>query len=130
MRIYYLKTWNLVENMEKRKNTEHSLEYTKLQMFQDYVFCCTPKGKVIKLPRGATPIDFAYELHTELGNNASSALINGQNMPLNSTISNGDTVEIIKSKNQGPKLDWLNPDLGYVSTNKSRFKIRQWLRKE
>ena len=51
-------------------------------------------------------------------------------MPLNSTISNGDTVEIIKSKNQGPKLDWLNPDLGYVSTNKSRFKIRQWFRKE
>ena len=94
-----------------------------------YVF--TPKGDLIELPKNATPIDFAYEVHTELGNEVNSALINGQTVPLNATISNGDLVEIIKSNSsQGPKLEWLNTDLGFVTTSKSRFKIRQWFRKE
>ena len=109
---------------------EDYIDSIKTDVLRERILCYTPAGDIKSIPEGSTPIDFAYELHTELGNNASSALINGQNMPLNSTISNGDTVEIIKSKNQGPKLDWLNPDLGYVSTNKSRFKIRQWFRKE
>ena len=68
--------------MEKETNTDHSLEYTKLQMFQDNVFCFTPKGEVIKLPKGATPIDFAYAVHTKVGDTLSSCEINGRGSPL------------------------------------------------
>ena len=121
---------NLIDWQIELPEDEDYIDSIKTDVLKERILCYTPAGDIKSIPEGSTPIDFAYELHTELGNNASSALINGQNMPLNSTISNGDTVEIIKSKNQGPKLDWLNPDLGYVSTNKSRFKIRQWFRKE
>ena len=121
---------NLIDWQIELPEDEDYIDSIKTDVLKERILCYTPAGDIKSLPEGSTPIDFAYELHTELGNNASSALINGQNMSLNSTISNGDTVEIIKSKNQGPKLDWLNPDLGYVSTNKSRFKIRQWFRKE
>ena len=121
---------NLIDWQIELPEDENYIDSIKTDVLKERILCYTPAGDIKSIPEGSTPIDFAYELHTELGNNASSALINGQNMPLNSTISNGDTVEIIKSKNQGPKLDWLNPDLGYVSTNKSRFKIRQWFRKE
>ena len=121
---------NLIDWQIELPEDEDYIDSIKTDVLKERILCYTPAGDIKSLPEGSTPIDFAYELHTELGNNASSALINGQNMALNSTISNGDTVEIIKSKNQGPKLDWLNPDLGYVSTNKSRFKIRQWFRKE
>tara|TARA_B100000579_G_C22823150_1_gene851662 strand:- start:241 stop:2175 length:1935 start_codon:yes stop_codon:yes gene_type:complete len=121
---------NLIDWQIELPEDEDYIDSIKTDVLKERILCYTPAGDIKSIPEGSTPIDFAYELHTELGNNASSALINGQNMALNSTISNGDTVEIIKSKNQGPKLDWLNPDLGYVSTNKSRFKIRQWFRKE
>ena len=121
---------NLIDWQIELPEDEDYIDSIKTDVLKERILCYTPAGDIKSIPEGSTPIDFAYELHTELGNNASSALINGQNMPLNSTISNGDTVEIIKSKKQGPKLDWLNPDLGYVSTNKSRFKIRQWFRKE
>ena len=115
---------NLIDWQIELPEDENYIDSIKTDVLKERIHCYTPAGDIKSIPEGSTPIDFAYEVHTELGNNASSALINGQNMPLNSVISNGDTVEIIKSKNQGPKLDWLNPDLGYVSTNKSRFKIR------
>ncbi len=121
---------NLIDWQIELPEDENYIDSIKTDVLKERIHCYTPAGDIKSIPEGSTPIDFAYEVHTELGNNTSSALINGQNMPLNSIISNGDTVEIIKSKNQGPKLDWLNPDLGYVSTNKSRFKIRQWFRKE
>jgi GTP pyrophosphokinase len=121
---------NLIDWQIELPEDENYIDSIKTDVLKERIYCYTPAGDIKSIPEGSTPIDFAYEVHTELGNNTSSALINGQNMPLNSVISNGDTVEIIKSKNQGPKLDWLNPDLGYVSTNKSRFKIRQWFRKE
>ena len=121
---------NLIDWQIELPEDENYIDSIKTDILKERIYCYTPAGDIKSIPEGSTPIDFAYEVHTELGNNASSALINGQNMPLNSVISNGDTIEIIKSKNQGPKLDWLNPDLGYVSTNKSRFKIRQWFRKE
>ena len=121
---------NLIDWQIELPEDENYIDSIKTDILKERIYCYTPAGDIKSIPEGSTPIDFAYEVHTELGNNASSALINGQNMPLNAVISNGDTIEIIKSKNQGPKLDWLNPDLGYVSTNKSRFKIRQWFRKE
>ena len=113
---------DLVEIMEKEKNTEHSLEYTKLQMFQDNVFCFTPKGEVIKLPRGATPIDFAYAVHTKIGDRLTSCEINGRGSPLQSILKNGDLVHIIGSKNASPSPQWLS----YTKTGKARASIRKY----
>jgi len=113
---------DLVEIMEKEKNTDQSLEYTKLQMFQDNVFCFTPRGEVIKLPRGATPVDFAYAVHTNLGDTLSSCEINGRGSPLTSILKNGDLVKIICSKNNSPSLEWLS----YSRTGKARASIRKY----
>ena len=81
---------------------EEFLEHTKLELFQDQVFCFTPKGRLIALPRGATPIDFAYAVHTDIGDTCVGAKINGRNMPLMTELHNGDEVEIIRSKAQVP----------------------------
>ncbi len=117
---------DLVEIMEKNTNPDHFLEYTKLQMFQDNVFCFTPKGEVIKLPRGATPIDFAYAVHTKLGDNLSSCEINGRGSPLQSVLKNGDIVNIESLKNYSPSLQWLS----YAKTGKARSSIRRfWAQK-
>jgi RelA/SpoT family (p)ppGpp synthetase len=118
---------DLVEIMEKETNTEHFLEYTKLQMFQDNVFCFTPKGEVIKLPRGATPIDFAYSVHTKIGDTMTSCEINGRGSPLQSILINGDVVNVVGSKNATPSLQWLS----YAKTGKARASIRRfWLNKQ
>ena len=93
---------DLVEIIDKNENPEHFFEYTKLQMFQENVFCFTPKGSVIKLPKDATPIDFAYAVHTKIGDNAIGCKINGNENELQSLLHNGDVVEIITSKNKSP----------------------------
>jgi len=113
---------DLVEIMEKDTNPEHFLEYTKLQMFQDNVFCFTPKGEVIKLPRGATAIDFAYAVHTKIGDSLSSCEINGRGSPIQSALNNGDLVNIKNSKNVSPSLHWLS----YAKTGKARASIRRY----
>ena len=113
---------DLVDIMEKDTNPEHYLEYTKLQMFQDNVFCFTPKGEVIKLPKGATPIDFAYAVHTKVGDSLTSCEINGRGSPIQSSLQNGDLVKIIGSKNVSPSLQWLS----YAKTGKARASIRRY----
>lgn len=113
---------DLVEIMEKEKNIEHSLEFTKLQMFQDNVFCFTPKGEVIKLPRGATPIDFAYAVHTKIGDSLNSCEINGRGSPVQSILKNGDLVHIKGSKKAYPALQWLS----FAATGKARAAIRRY----
>ena len=113
---------DLVEIMEKESDTEHFLEYTKLQMFQDNVFCFTPKGEVIKLPRGATPIDFAYAVHTKIGDNLASCEINGRGSPIQSILKNGDLVNIKNSKNISPSFAWIS----YAKTGKARAAIRRY----
>jgi len=113
---------DLAEIMEKDTNPEHFLEYTKLQMFQDNVFCFTPKGEVIKLPRGATPIDFAYAVHTKIGDNLILCKINGRGSPLQSILKNGDMVNIIGAQNASPSLQWLP----YAKTGKARAAIRRF----
>jgi len=113
---------DLVEIMEKETNTEHFMEYTKLQMFQDNVFCFTPKGEVIKLPREATPIDFAYAVHTKVGDSLSTCEINGRGSPIQSVLKNGDIVKIIGSKKTSPPLQWLQ----YAKTGKARASIRKY----
>ncbi len=112
---------DLVEIMEKDSNPEHFLEYTKLQMFQENVFCFTPKGEVIKLPRDATPIDFAYSVHTKIGDTLVACEINGRGSPLQSILKNGDIVKIIGRKNSSPSLQWLS----YATTGKARASIRK-----
>ena len=113
---------DLVEIMEKDTNPEHFLEYTKLQMFQDNVFCFTPKGEVIKLPRGATAIDFAYAVHTKIGDTLKLCEINGRGSPIQSELKNGDMVNIISSKRISPLLQWLP----YAKTGKARAAIRRY----
>ena len=122
---------NLIDWQIELPEDENYIDSVKTDLSKERIYCYTPAGDIKSIPEGSTPIDFAYEVHTELGNEVSSALINGLKVPLNATIYNGDSVEIIKSNtNQGPKLEWLNTDLGFVTTSKSRFKIRQWFRKE
>ena len=89
---------DLVEILDKNENPEDFYEYTKLQMFQDNVFCFTPKGSVIKLPKDATPIDFAYAVHTQIGDTAIGCEINGKDSPIQSILRNGDVVKIINFK--------------------------------
>ena len=113
---------DLVEIIEKNENPEHSYEYTKLQMFQENVFCFTPKGSVIKLPKDATPIDFAYAVHTKIGNTATGCEINGNKSELQTILRNGDRVNIITSKNQSPSLHWIP----ITKTGKARAAIRRY----
>ena len=113
---------DLVEIIDKNENPEHFFEYTKLQMFQENVFCFTPKGSVIKLPKDATPIDFAYAVHTKIGDNAISCKINGNDSELQSILHNGDVVEIITSKNKSPSLHWIP----ITKTGKARAAIRRY----
>jgi len=113
---------DLVEIIEKNENPEHSYEYTKLQMFQENVFCFTPKGSVIKLPKDATPIDFAYAVHTKIGDTAIGCEINGNKSELQSILRNGDRVNIITSKKNSPSLHWIP----VTKTGKARAAIRRY----
>ena len=113
---------DLVEIIEKNENPEHSYEYTKLQMFQENVFCFTPKGSVIKLPKDATPIDFAYAVHTKIGDTAIACEINGNKSEMQSILRNGDRVRIITSKSQSPSLHWIPT----TKTGKARAAIRRY----
>ena len=113
---------DLVEIIEKNENPEDFYEYTKLQMFQENVFCFTPKGSVIKLPKNATPIDFAYAVHTQVGDTAIGSEINGKESPLQSILRNGDVVKIITSKKVSPSLHWLS----LTKTGKARAAIRRY----
>jgi len=118
---------DLVEIIDKNENPEDYYEYTKLQMFQENVFCFTPKGSVIKLPKDATPIDFAYAVHTQIGDTAIACEINGKESALQSVLLNGDVVKITTSKNVSPSLHWLTS----TKTGKARAAIRRhWQYKE
>ncbi len=113
---------DLVEIIDKNENPEDSYEYTKLQMFQENVFCFTPKGSVIKLPKDATAIDFAYAVHTKIGNSAVGCEINGNKSELQTILRNGDRVNIITSKNNSPSLHWIPT----TKTGKARAAIRRY----
>ena len=105
-------------------------ELRSADFFENRVFVFTPHGKVIELPQGATPIDFAYAIHTEIGHHCRGARVNGRWVPLNHPLKTGDQVEIITSKSGGPSRDWLNTELGFVKTGRARQKIRQWFRRQ
>ena len=114
----------LLDILEHAAGPEEFLEHTKLEMFQDQVFCFTPKGDLIALPRGATPVDFAYAVHSEVGNTCVGAKINGRHMPLRTQLHNGDQVEVVTSRAQTPSPTWER----FVVTGKARACIRRFIR--
>ncbi|MEP6784750.1 MAG: bifunctional (p)ppGpp synthetase/guanosine-3',5'-bis(diphosphate) 3'-pyrophosphohydrolase [Sphingomonadales bacterium] len=120
------KRWvsDLVEILDHAETPEELLEHTRMAMYQDRIFAFTPKGELFQLPKGATPVDFAYAVHTSLGNEAVGAKINGRVVPLRTPIENGDQVAILKSKAQEPQPAWLN----FVVTGKARAAIRRYVR--
>jgi GTP pyrophosphokinase len=106
------------------------LERVRSEIFEDRVYALTPRGEVIELPKGATPLDFAYHVHTSLGHRCRGAKVNGRMVPLNQPLSNGDQVEIIAGKQPNPSRDWLVPSLGYLVSPRNRSKVRAWFRKQ
>jgi len=103
----------------------------KTDVFQDQVYVFTPRGEIKEMAQGATPLDFAYRVHTEVGHKCVGAKVNGRMVPLDHKLQNGDIVEIITARgSKGPSRDWLNPNLGYIATANAREKIRQWFKRQ
>ncbi|MDE3115033.1 MAG: bifunctional (p)ppGpp synthetase/guanosine-3',5'-bis(diphosphate) 3'-pyrophosphohydrolase [Pseudomonadota bacterium] len=115
---------DMVDLLERGDSAEEFLDHSKLNLYQDQVFCFTPKGDLISLPRGATPIDFAYAVHTDIGNTTVGAKVNGVHVPLHTPLRNGDQVEIIRTKEQTPSPLWEQ----FVVTGRARAEIRRFLR--
>ncbi|MDR3577212.1 MAG: bifunctional (p)ppGpp synthetase/guanosine-3',5'-bis(diphosphate) 3'-pyrophosphohydrolase [Anaerolineaceae bacterium] len=119
--------------MEWRQDVEDAQEFVdgmKTDVFQDRVYVFTPRGDIIDLPAGSTPIDFAYAIHTEIGHRCRGAKINGKLVTLDYALKTGDQVEILTAKQGGPSRDWLNTNLGLVKTQRARSKIRQWFKRQ
>jgi GTP pyrophosphokinase len=111
--------------------TDEFIESVKQDIFQDQVFVYTPKGEIVELTAGSTPIDFGYKIHTDLGHRCIGAKVNGRLVSLDTKLQNGDTVEVLASKlDRGPSLDWLNPNRGYVGSASARQKVRLWFRRQ
>ena len=115
----------LVEYDKEMKNAEDYVKSVKLDLFSDQVFAFTPNGDVLDLPKDATPVDFSYRIHSDIGHKTVGALVNGRIVPLNTKLNNGDIVEILTSKTPAPRLDWLT----FVVTKQASQKIRQWFKK-
>ncbi len=115
---------NLVENQENFRDPGEFLENVRIDLFPDEVYVFTPRGEIKSLPKGASPVDFAYAIHTEVGNQCSGAKVNGRMVPLQHELVTGDIAEIITSKNHHPSKDWLK----FVKTVKARSRIRQWIK--
>ncbi|MFN7036427.1 MAG: RelA/SpoT family protein [Bellilinea sp.] len=127
-RINWLR--KLMEWRQEIEDAQEFVEGIKSDVFRDRVYVFTPRGDIIDLPAGSTPIDFAYHVHTEIGNRCRGAKINGKLVTLDYTLKTGDQVEILTAKQGGPSRDWLNPSLGLVKTQRARSKIRAWFKKQ
>ncbi len=112
------------------RDANEFVESLRSDVFQDRVYIFTPRGDIIDLPAGATPIDFAYQVHTDIGHRCRGARVNGKLVPLYQGLKTGDRVEILTAKRGGPSRDWLNPNLGLVRTQRARSKIRVWFKKQ
>ncbi|MSO72199.1 MAG: bifunctional (p)ppGpp synthetase/guanosine-3',5'-bis(diphosphate) 3'-pyrophosphohydrolase [Rhodospirillaceae bacterium] len=116
----------MLDILEHAQSPQEFLDHTKLEMFHDQVFCFTPKGDLIALPRGSSPVDFAYAVHTEVGNTCVGAKVNGRIVPLRTRLQNGDQVEVVTSSAQRPSPEWE----GYIFTGKARAHVRRRVRAE
>jgi GTP pyrophosphokinase len=105
-------------------------EQFRTGLFEDTVYVLTPQGRVVDLPKGSTPVDFAYHVHTELGHRCRGARVDGAMVPLNTPLANGQQVEVIAAKQGGPSRDWLNPQLGFLKSAGARGKVRQWFNRQ
>ncbi len=112
------------------KDAGQFVETLKSDVFPERVYVFSPKGDIVDLPQGATPVDFAYQIHTEIGHRCRGARVNGRLVPLNYRLCTGEQVEILTAKKSGPSRDWLNPDQGYLTTGRAREKVRQWFRQQ
>ncbi len=110
------------------ESNEEMIEQFRNELFHEQVYVLTPQGRVVDLPHGATPLDFAYHVHTDLGHRCRGARIDGQMVPLNTPLQNGQRVEIITAKNGTPSRDWLMPALGYLKSPRARAKVRHWFK--
>ncbi len=119
----------LLEPGERHESDGDFLERVRSEVFEDRVYALSPRGEVIELQRGATPLDFAYHVHTDLGHRCRGAKVNGRMVPLNTVLANGDQVEIVTGKQLQPSRDWLVPSLGYLASPRNRNKVRAWFRK-
>lgn len=120
----------ILEWKDEEQNTEDFIDRFKSEVFQDRVYVLTPQGKVLDLPKGATPLDFAYHIHTDVGHGFRGAKINGKIVPISYELKNGEQVEILTSKQSKPSRDWLNPHLAYLNSPRSRAKVRAWFRQQ
>jgi GTP pyrophosphokinase len=127
-RINWLRS--LMEWKQDVADAPEFVESLKADVFRDRVYAFTPRGDIIDLPAGATPVDFAYHVHTSIGDRCRGAKVNGKLVPLNTTLHTGDQVEILTAKRGGPSRDWLNDELGYVKSARARSKIRAWFKKQ
>ena len=109
---------------------DRQIDTAKKHLFEDTIYVLTPQGRVIDLPAGSTPIDFAYHVHTDLGHRCRGAKVDGQMVPLNFKLSNAQRVEIMSAKQGGPSRDWLSPQAGYLASSRGLAKVRQWFRAE
>jgi len=121
--IRSLMTWR-----QEVDDAQEFVDGMKSDVFRDRVYILTPKGDIVDLPAGSTPIDFAYQVHTNIGHRCRGAKINGKLVTLDYTLKTGDQVEILTAKQGGPSRDWLNANLGMVKTNRARSKIKQWFK--
>jgi GTP diphosphokinase / guanosine-3',5'-bis(diphosphate) 3'-diphosphatase len=118
-----------LDDPETQQNAAEFVDAMKSDVFQSRVYVFTPKGDIIDLPTNSTPIDFAYQIHTDVGNRCRGARVNGQMVGLDYRLKPGDRVEIVTSKRGGPSLDWLNPNLGYTATKSAQAKIRAYFKR-
>ena len=119
---------SLRQMLEPSERDSDLLDQIRDDVFEDRVYAVTPKGDVVDLPAGATPLDFAYHVHTQVGHRCRGAKVNGRIVPLTHQLKNGDSVEVITGRDPKPSRDWLSPQLGYLAASRSRTKVRNWFR--
>jgi GTP pyrophosphokinase len=119
----------VLDPTQAMQNEGDLIERVKGELFADRIYAMTPRGEVVDLPRGATPLDFAYQLHSDLGHRCRGAKVDGRIVPLNQPLANGGVVEIITGKQAAPSRDWLSPEQGFLVSSRSRAKVRAWFRR-
>jgi GTP pyrophosphokinase len=127
-RVIWMRQWLELKN--EGEDASEILERFKSELEPAHVYVLTPQAKVVELPKGATPLDFAYAVHSEIGNRCRGARVNGRIVPLNYQLASGETVEILTQKNATPSRDWLSPHQGYLTTARARNRVRQWFKQQ
>jgi GTP pyrophosphokinase len=120
----------ILEWKDEERDDEDFIDRFKSEVFQDRVYVLSPQGKVVDLPRGATPLDFAYHIHTSVGHRYRGAKVDGRIVPISYELQNGQQVEILTGKQENPSRDWLSPHLGYLKSSRARAKVRTWFRQQ